>query len=77
LSIRDWLENSNEDEAKNYEQQLPEGEVLKFFEKTRTRSKTFATSPSHISKPDEYPSHRMLQELMSLDASGAETRPDY
>jgi hypothetical protein len=68
--FRDWLK-SNEDEAQSFEQQLAEGEVLKFFKDPNTVKEVRNIAFAYF-KTGEYPSHRMLQELMSLDASGAE-----
>ncbi len=68
--FRDWLK-SNEDEALAFERQLAEAEVLKFFKDPNT-VKDVRNLAFVYFKTDEYPTHRMLQELMSLDASGAE-----
>ena len=68
--FRDWLK-SNEDEAKSFEQQMAEGEVLKFLKDPNTVKEVRNIAFAYF-KTDEYPSHRMLQELMALDASGAE-----
>jgi len=68
--FRDWLK-SDEAAAHNYENQLPEGEVLRFLKEPATNKEVRNVAFAYFT-PAEYPTHRMLQELMSLDASGAE-----
>lgn len=68
--FRDWLKAS-EDEAQTFEQQFPEAEVLKFLKEPNTAKEVRNIAFAYF-KTDEYPTHRMLQELMALDASGTE-----
>lgn len=68
--FRDWMA-SHEDEALEYLRQADEAEVLRFLKDPNTAKEVRNVAFSYF-KPDEYPTHRMLQELMSLDASGAE-----
>ncbi len=67
--FRDWLE-SKEDEALAFERQCSEADVLRFLKDPAT-NKEVRNIAFACFRPDEYPTHRMLQELMSLDASGA------
>jgi hypothetical protein len=68
--FRDWRK-SKEDEANAFERQFSDVEVLKFLKDPSTVKdvRNLAFSYFHA---EEYPTHRMLQELMALDASGAE-----
>jgi len=68
--FRDWL-MAKADEAHTFEQQFAEGEVLKFLKDPNTVKDVRNIAFAYF-KTSEYPTHRMLQELMSLDASGAE-----
>ncbi len=68
--FRDWL-RTKEDEASAFEQQCTEAEVLRFLKDPSTSKEVRNVAFAYF-KPDEYPSHRMLQELMALDASGSE-----
>jgi hypothetical protein len=68
--FRDWL-GSKPDEAAAFEQQFAEAEVLRFLKEPAT-SKEVRNIAFAYFQPDEYPTHRMLQELMALDASGSD-----
>jgi hypothetical protein len=57
--------------TQEYLAQFSEGEVLKFYKDPNTVKDVRNIAFAYL-KTDEYPTHRMLQELMSLDASGAE-----
>jgi hypothetical protein len=57
--------------AQEYLAKFSEGEVLKFLKDPNTVKDVRNIAFAYF-KTDEYPTHRMLQELMSLDASGAE-----
>ena len=48
-----------------------EGEVLKFLKDPNTSKEVRNLAFAYVT-PEEFPTHRMLQELMFLDASGAE-----
>ncbi len=50
--------------------------VLKFLKDPRTSKEVRNLAFAHFT-PDEFPTHRMLQELMMLDPMGARTRPDH
>jgi len=68
--FRDWLKN-DESAGREYENQITEAEVLRFLKEPVTNKEVRNIAFAYFS-PAEYPTHRMLQELMSLDASGAE-----
>jgi type IV secretion system protein TrbE len=68
--FRDWTA-THEDEALEYLRRPDEAEVLRFWKDPNTTREVRNVAFSYL-KPDEYPIHRMLQELMYLDASGAE-----
>ena len=69
--FRDWLRSDTKTKRRTFWQQFAEGEVLKFFKDPNTVKEVRNLAFAYF-KTDEYPTHRMLQELMSLDASGAE-----
>ena len=68
--FRDWKAN-HPDEAEHYQKQVDESAALKFLKDASTskevRNLAFAYFDSR-----EFPTHRMLQELMMLDPLGAE-----
>lgn len=68
--FRDWMA-TKEDEALEYLQKSSDAEVLKYLKDPITAKEVRNVAFSYFT-PDEYPTHRMLQELMYLDASGAE-----
>src|SRR5271156_3895187 len=68
--FRDW-KAAHQAEAEEYQRQFEEAAVLKFLKDPRT-SKEVRNLAFAIFTPEEFPTHRMLQELMFLDASGAE-----
>ena len=68
--FRDWRA-SHEDEAQEYLVRLDEAEVLKFSKEPNSARDVRNLAFAYF-QPAEYPTHRMLQELMYLDASGAE-----
>jgi len=68
--FRDRLK-TNQDEATTCEQQITEADVLRFWKDPATAKEVRNAALAYFA-PDEYPTHRMLQELMYLDAAGAE-----
>jgi hypothetical protein len=68
--FRDW-HKANPDEATAYEQNLPEPDVLKFLKDPATAKEVRNVAFAYFT-PAECPTHQMLQELMYLDAAGAE-----
>jgi type IV secretion system protein TrbE len=62
---------AHEDEALDYLRKPNDAEVLKYLKDLNTAKDVRNVAFSYF-KPEEYPTHRMLQELMYLDASGAE-----
>lgn len=68
--FRDWMA-AKADEALEYLQHASDADVLKYLKDPNTAKDVRNVAFSYF-KPDEYPTHRMLQELMYLDASGAE-----
>jgi type IV secretion system protein TrbE len=68
--FRDW-HKSHGDEAAAYEQAPNEAEVLRFL-KEPTTAKEVRNVAFAFFAAEEYPTHQMLQELMYLDAGGAE-----
>jgi hypothetical protein len=68
--FRDWLAAS-EDAALDFLTKPAEADVLKFLKDPNTAKEVRNVAFSYL-KPEEHPTHRMLQELMYLDASGAE-----
>jgi type IV secretion system protein TrbE len=68
--FRDWS-HQNADQAVTYQSSFSEAEVLKFLKDPGTAKEVRNIAFSYF-KPEEFPTHRMLQELMQLDASGAE-----
>ena len=68
--FRDW-KASHPDEARNYLRQFDEAAALKFLKEPKT-SKEVRNLAFACFTPDEFPTHRMLQELMMLDPMGAE-----
>jgi type IV secretion system protein TrbE len=65
------LDEPNEDEAQEYLDQFDRSRSAEVSQRPE-HGKDVRNSPFAYFKPDEYPTHRMLQELMYLDASGAE-----
>jgi hypothetical protein len=68
--FRDWS-RVNADEANAFLTRLDEGEVLRFSKDPNTAREVRNLAFSYFVRP-EYPTHRMLQELMQLEASGAD-----
>src|SRR5256714_5467979 len=68
--FRDW-KASHADEAENYLDQFDEASVLKFLKDPRTSKEVRNLAFAYFAS-DEFPTHRMLQELMMLDPMGAE-----
>ena len=68
--FRDW-KASHADEAENYLGRFDEAEALKFLKDPKTSKEVRNLAFAHFT-PDEFPTHRMLQELMMLDPMGAE-----
>jgi hypothetical protein len=57
--------------GRNYLAQIDEATVLKFLKEPRTSREVRNLAFAYFS-PDEFPTHRMLQELMMLDPVGSE-----
>jgi hypothetical protein len=68
--FRDWLK-TNPDEATAYEAASSEAEVLRYWKDPNTAKEVRNIAFAYF-KPAEHPTHQMLQELMFLDATGAE-----
>jgi hypothetical protein len=68
--FRDWI-TAHEDEALDFLGKPDEADVLKFLKDPNTAKEVRNVAFSYL-KPEEFPTHRMLQELMYLDAGGAE-----
>jgi len=67
--FRDWY-RANEDAAHAFLTSFGESEVLRFSKDPNTSREVRNLAFSYFT-PSEYPTHRMLQELMQLEASGA------
>src|SRR5580693_8938536 len=68
--FRDW-KAAHPTEAEEYQRQFEEAAVLKFLKDPRTSKEVRNLAFAHFT-PDEFPTHRMLQELMMLDPMGGE-----
>lgn len=68
--FRDWMA-AHADEALDFLRQPTDDEVLKFLKDPNSAKDVRNVAFSYL-KPEEFPTHRMLQELMYLDAGGAE-----
>jgi hypothetical protein len=68
--FRDW-KASHPDEAENYQRQFDGAAALKFLKEPKTSKEVRNLAFAYFT-PDEFPTHRMLQELMMLDPMGAE-----
>jgi hypothetical protein len=68
--FRDW-KASHPDEAENYQGQFDEAATLKFLKEPKTSKEVRNLAFAYFTT-DEFPTHRMLQELMMLDPMGAE-----
>lgn len=68
--FRDW-KASHPDEAESYQRQIQEAAALKFLKDPKTSKEVRNLAFAHFT-PEEFPTHRMLQELMMLDPMGAE-----
>jgi hypothetical protein len=68
--FRDWY-HAREDEAHAFLMSFDEGDVLRFSKDPNTAREVRNLAFSYFT-PSEYPTHRMLQELMQLEASGAD-----
>jgi hypothetical protein len=68
--FRDW-KAAHPAEAEEYQHQFDEAAVLKFLKDPRTSKEVRNLAFAHFT-PDEFPTHRMLQELMMLDPMGGE-----
>ncbi|MGE9268102.1 MAG: TraC family protein [Verrucomicrobiales bacterium] len=67
---RDWA-HAHPDEAHAFLNEPDEGEILRFLKNSSSAREVRNLAFSYF-QPQEYPEHRMLQELMQLEASGAE-----
>ena len=68
--FRDWSRVC-EDEAHSFLMRSDESEVMRFSKDPNTAREVRNLAFSYFVRP-EYPTHRMLQELMQLEASGAD-----
>jgi len=68
--FRDW-KATHPDEAEEFLRQFDEPAVLKFLKDPRTSKEVRNLAFAHFT-PEDFPTHRMLQELMILDPIGAE-----
>jgi hypothetical protein len=68
--FRDWLA-THPDEAGAFLAQFSEGEALRFLKDPKTSKEVRNLAYARFT-PEEFPTHRMLQELMMLDPVGAE-----
>ena len=68
--FRDWSTNQP-DAGQAYLAQFDEATALKFLKDPKTSKEVRNLSFAYFT-PDEFPTHRMLQELMMLDPMGAE-----
>jgi type IV secretion system protein TrbE len=68
--FRDW-KAAHPTEAEEYQRQFDEAAALKFLKEPRTSKEVRNLAFAYFT-PDEFPTHRMLQELMMLDPIGAE-----
>ena len=68
--FRDWSA-THADEANAYLTQFDDADVLRFLKDPNTSKEVRSVAFAYFTT-DEYPTHRMLQELMALDAAGAE-----
>ena len=68
--FRDWHQ-TNWDEAHVYLMRFGEGDVLRFSKDPQTAREVRNLAFAYFDK-SEYPTHRVLQELMQLEASGAD-----
>lgn len=70
VDFRDWY-RGHEDEAHDFLTRFDEGQVLKFLKSAETAREVRSIAFSYFTRTD-YPTHRMLQELMQLEATGAD-----
>jgi hypothetical protein len=68
--FRDWRA-AHVDEAETFLAQFRDSEVLRFLKDPNTSKEVRNLAFAHF-KPGDFPTHRMLQELMMLDPVGAE-----
>jgi hypothetical protein len=68
--FRDW-KASHPDEAENYQRQIRRSRHAEVSQRTQDQQGSPQSRFRHFT-PDEFPTHRMLQELMMLDPMGAE-----
>ena len=68
-AFRDWY-GANQDEAHSFLTAFDEAEVLRFSKDPNTSREVRNLAFSYFT-PAEYPTHRMFQELLQLEASGA------
>ncbi len=63
--FRDW-KSAHPSEAEEYQRHFDEAEVLKFLKEPKTSKEARNLAFAYFT-PDEFPTHRMLRELMLLD----------
>src|SRR5947208_3359069 len=68
--FRDW-KATHPDEVEEFIRQFDEPAVLKFLKDPKTSKEVRNLAFAHFT-PEDFPTHRMLQELMMLDPMGAE-----
>ena len=68
-AFRDWY-GANQDEAHSFLTAFDEAEVMRFSKDPNTSREVRNLAFSYFT-PAEYPTHRMFQELLQLEASGA------
>jgi len=69
--FRDWY-RAREDEAHAFLMSFDEADVLRFSQRPEHRARSSQSRVFLLHQRSEYPTHRMLQELMQLEASGAD-----
>jgi hypothetical protein len=72
VELRDW-NRADQDAAGAFIQSLDEGEVLRFLKEPSTNREVRNLAFSYF-ESREYPTHRMLQELMQLEGADADVR---
>lgn len=70
VDFRDWY-RGHEDEAHEFLTRFDEGQVLRFLKDPETAREVRNVAFSYFGR-SEYPTHRMLQELMQLEATGGD-----
>ena len=75
--FRDWKASHLSRGDRNISRQFDEADgALKFLKDPKTSKEVRNLAFAYFT-PEEFPTHRMLQELMMLDPMGVGTRPDH